>query len=348
MDVERATERAEFIAATDWRGGRVRDLAGDASNRRYFRIQNARGGAPAVLMDAPPAKGEALFPFLAVGEALRDLGFSAPRTFATDAERGFAIIEDLGDDLYARVCARDPASEIDLYERATDLLARLASIPAPADLSWNGTESPLAPYDVAALEREALLVLEWWAPLASGAPVAADAVAEFRATIRAACADVAGDRSALVLRDFHAENLIWLPERGGLSAVGLLDYQDALAGSPAYDLVSLLEDARRDTDKSLRDGMFARFVSATGFNQSDFAVRYSTLGAQRNLKILGIFARLCVRDGKSEYLSLMPRVWRHLLRDLTAPALAPLRRFVETQIPAPTRSALARVEASAR
>ena len=189
--------------------------------------------------------------------------------------------------------------------------------------------------------------MEWWAPGASGVPFAADALAEFDALVGEAVAPVAAAREATVLRDYHAENLIWLPERAAAARVGLLDYQDALAGHAAYDLVSLLEDARRDTTPELREAMLARYLDRRGIAPDPFRAALAALGAQRNLKIVGIFARLALRDGKPRYLGLVPRVWAHLLRDLAHPDLAALRRFVARHVPAPERPALGRIAAQA-
>ncbi|TVQ55843.1 MAG: aminoglycoside phosphotransferase [Rhodobacteraceae bacterium] len=338
---------AGFLARAGWGAARVSPLAGDASPRRYHRAHGADGRA--VLMDADPATGEDVRPFAALTGLLRARGFSAPEVLAADLTGGFLLLEDLGDALYARVCAADPPAEGALYAAAVDLLGALHAEPPPAAAEGAGWRHPIPPYDAATLLREARLAVDWWAP-AAGFPLPDDALAEYDALVAAACAPVAEDRSALVLRDYHAENLLWLPEREGVARVGLLDYQDALAGSPAYDLISLLEDARRDTSSDLRAAMTARYVGAARardprFDVEGFSLGCAALAAQRNLKIVGIFARLARRDGKPGYLKLIPRVWAHLRRDLAHPALAPLARFVERRLPAPDAVALARAAA---
>jgi aminoglycoside/choline kinase family phosphotransferase len=151
----------------------------------------------------------------------------------------------------------------------------------------------------------------------------------------------------LVLRDYHAENLLWLPERGGVKSVGLLDFQDALIGHPAYDLLSLLEDARRDTSQSLQANMKHYFIKQSGVDDTAFNADYATLGAQRNLKIIGIFARLCIRDKKPHYVDMIPRVWAHLQRDLSHPKLAGLKAWVDRNMPAPSPEILARIKEAA-
>ena len=342
----RAAARAAFLARTGWAGAAVAPLAGDASPRRYFRLTG--GPAPAVLMDADPATGEDIRPFAALTALLRARGFSAPEPYDADPAGGFLLLEDLGDALYARVCAAEPATEPELYAAAVDLLAALHAAPAPAQataLPALGIPTlPIPPYDGAALLEEARLAVDWWAPLA-GAPLPPDALAEFDATLLAACAPVSEARTALVLRDYHAENLLWLPGRTGLARVGLLDYQDALRGHPAYDLVSLAEDARRDLAPGLAERLLTRYAAATGADPEALALAAAILAAQRNLKIVGIFARLCRRDGKPRYLGLLPRVWAHLMRDLAHPALAPLAAFVARRVPAPDPATLARAAA---
>lgn len=344
----RAAARAAFLDGTGWRGAAVAPLAGDASPRRYFRLRG--GPAPAVLMDADPATGEDVRPFAALTALLRGLGLAAPEIHAADAAQGFLLLEDLGDALYARVCAAEPAAERALYEAAVDLLAALHAAPPPAEApglpAFGLPAVPIPPYDGAALLEEARLAVDWWAPLA-GAPVPPEGLAEFDAALLAACAPVSAARSALVLRDYHAENLLWLPHRAGHARVGLLDYQDALRGHPAYDLISLTEDARRDLAPGLAAHLLARYAAAAGADPEALALAAAVLAAQRNLKIVGIFARLCRRDGKPRYLGLIPRVWAHLRRDLGHPALAPLRAVVDRWVPVPDPAALARAAAAA-
>lgn len=351
-EAARAARKRAFLAAAGWSEATLAPLAGDASNRRYERVGRSGAPARAVLMDAPRERGEDIGLFLAFTGWLRGLGLSAPEIYAADPGAGLALIEDLGDDLYARVAARDRALEAELYGAAVDLLADLAATPPPnvavGAVGAVGAAERVAvqAYDDAVLLREAMLALEWWMRGATGAAPSADLAAEFAALIGEVCARPAADRSALVLRDYHTENLLWLPERAGAARVGLLDYQDALAGSPAYDLVSLLEDARRDTSADLRAAMIARHLATTGAEEDAFRADCAALGAQRNLKIVGIFARLWLRDGKAAYPPMIPRVWAHLRNDLTHPALAPLAAFVARHVPEPDGPALARLSAA--
>ena len=324
---------SDFVARAGWGDADIGPLAGDASNRRYLRLE--RDGEHAVLMDAPVEKGEDIRPFVAVTDMLRTRGLSAPAILAQDSAHGLLLLEDLGDALYARRCADTPNLELPLYEAAVDVLAGLRAVA--------GEDVP--PYDAAVLEREAALLTDWWMP-AAGVEVSPDLRAEYLGLMAEATADIEQDRSALVLRDYHAENLLWLPDRSGLARVGLLDYQDALLGHPAYDLVSLLEDARRDVSPQLAKAMIERFLSARpDLNADAFRAGYDTLGAQRNAKIVGIFARLSRRDGKPHYVDLIPRVWAHLMRDLSASHLTALRTFIEKHVPQPDADTLARAKA---
>ncbi len=344
--MSRDTAKWAFLTAAGWGEAALSPLAGDASNRRYERLAKGPGGRHAVLMDAPSERGEDISVFLAFTGLLREMGFSAPEVLEADIAAGFAIIEDLGDALYARVAASSSDAETTLYEAAVDLLAAMHAVPPPKLAQGSGASVAIQPYDGAVLRREARLALDWWRQGALGEAPAGDLLAEYDSLIDAACVEVEGVQSALVLRDYHAENLLWLPDRKGHQRVGLLDYQDALLGSPAYDLVSLLEDARRDTGDDLQAAMLSRYIGRTGADDTTFRAAYAALGAQRNLKIIGIFARLHLRDGKSAYLDLIPRVWSHLKRDLAHPALAPLVDFVARTIPAPDADAMGRIRAA--
>ena len=331
-----------FLPASGWGDARTAPLAGDASNRRYLRIASDRGDA--VLMDAPPDRGEDVRPFVAMTEWLLDCGFSAPQIFSKDVADGFLLIEDLGDALFARHLEVAPQDETQLYTAAVELLASLAQQPVPRSIGSD--QLALQPYDMDVLEREADLLTEWWLPAASTTAPLPRVIREYAELIRESFAPVADARDVVVLRDYHAENLLWLPDRQGDAKVGLLDYQDALAGHAAYDLVSLLEDARRDTSRELQEAMLDHYLQLRPeFDPQRFRRDYALLGAQRNLKIIGIFARLWLRDGKDGYLDLIPRVWGHLMHDLSHPALGGLRDWVMRNVPAPDAGTLDRVRA---
>ncbi|MDC0737760.1 phosphotransferase [Cognatishimia sp. SS12] len=324
---DRNSKILDFMAATEWRDARRLPLAGDASNRRYDRLHRA-DGTTAVLMDAPPEKGEDVRPFVRIADHLRALGLSPPKILAADATHGLLLIEDLGDDLFARVLEHRPESESQLYGAAIDVLCDLHDTPPPSDLP---TYAPKLMAELASLPWL------WYAP-------DAEMRAEFQAIFEPILAQNVPEADVLIQRDYHAENLLWLPGQQGSARVGLLDFQDAMAGHRAYDLVSLLQDARRDVSLTTEADMIRRYVAQTGVDPASFDTAYHLLGAQRNLRILGVFARLCLRDGKAHYVDLIPRVWGYLMRDLTHPVLAEIAPLVQRTLPAPTPSYLQRLK----
>ncbi|HRO11952.1 phosphotransferase [Amaricoccus sp.] len=335
----RAEEISDFLAREGWGWAERTPLAGDASARRYERLK--RGFQRAILMDMPPASGLDIRPFLAVTAWLRAGRFSAPEVLGADRARGLALLEDLGDDLFATLCAAQPSREPALYRAAVEVLAQIQRRPLPGeDVGW----SP-PPYDLAFLMREVRLVPEWYLPAVTGTPVSADLAAEYDALLEPRLTAVAAPQVP-VLRDYHAENLLWLPGRRNHARVGLLDYQDMLHGHPAYDLMSLTDDARRDVSPALRTALLDRYLELTRADPEPFRAEAALLAAQRNLKILGLFTRLCRRDGKPRYLAYLPRVWTNLTAELAHPSLAPLAAFVAAHVPAPTPDVLARIEAA--
>ncbi|WP_375174035.1 aminoglycoside phosphotransferase family protein [Pseudooceanicola sp.] len=328
-DHDRAELARRFIATTDWAAADLRPLAGDASNRKYLRLH--LNGETAVLMDAAPELGEDVRPFVAVARWLTDLGLSAPRILAEDRARGFLLIEDLGDALFARVVEREAGLEAAMYEAAVDVLLQLHAATPMAGL---------VPYDPATMAPLAALAYDWY--LAGSLGRDDTAKSAFLAEIEPVLATYT-DCSVTILRDYHAENLLWLPDRDGTARVGLLDFQDAMLGDPGYDLVSLLMDARRDVSAAVEARMIARYAEARGLSPEAVEARYHVVGAQRNLRIMGVFARLSRRDGKAHYVDLIPRVWGHLMRNLAHPALAGVAARVMADLPEPTPEVLERL-----
>lgn len=326
----RAATRASFTHAAGWAGAQVAFLAGDASARRYFRL--TRDGETAVLMDADAAT---LAPYLAMTDWLRDRDFDAPRVIAADLEAGLALIEDFGDAQIARVVEADPAQTAPLYDRIAGLLARLASFPpAPGVKVLDGPE----------MARQVGLFAEWYPGAVgadAGAQADADQIAPTIARLHAAlCADLP---PVTGLRDFHAENIILTPD----DRLGLLDFQDAVAVHPAYDLVSVLHDARRDIPADVEQAAIARFLADTGLDSDRFRAAFALLSVQRNLRIMGIFTRLCIADGKPRYLAFMPHVWSLISRALAAPELAELAALL-ARIPPPEPASIERIAAQCR
>lgn len=304
-----------FLQSHGWGTAQVVPLAGDASFRRYFRVIEPTRCA--VLMDAPPPHEDPR-PFVDIATWLSSRGFAAPAIHATDLSEGLVLIEDFGDDRMREAVDANPARAEPLYAAAVDVLINLHREP-PAAL-------PL--YDRKVLHREANLLTEWFCP-AVGIQAAQSA---YSAAWDAVFDQAIADSPVTVLRDYHAENLM-IKADGGL---GLLDFQDALAGHPAYDLVSLLQDARRDVEPAIERSMLARYKSAAEADDG-FDAAYHILGAQRNAKIIGIFTRLWQRDGKPRYPAMCPRVWRYLEHDLAHPVLAPVAAWFDAHVPASHR-----------
>ncbi len=303
----------EFLAEAGWAGATAEPLPGDASFRRYFRIRN--GTRTAMLMDAPPPNEDPR-PFLQVGQWLRAQGLRAPAIYAERAERGLVLIEDFGADRMRDWLDAHPEAEEAVYAKAVDALVALHACQA----------GPFDPYDMAVYQREVSLFVEWFCPLQGLDVDAAGWAAAWDAVLLPMLPRQ--QPGVTVLRDYHAENIMLLPD----GAQGLLDFQDALAGHPAYDLVSLLQDARRDVSPELERGMLERYLGQVDAGH-DFEADYARLGAQRNAKIVGIFARLWKRDGKPRYLSMIPRVWEAMERDLKHPALAPVAEWFTVNVP---------------
>lgn len=312
-----------FLRVVGWANAEILPLAGDASFRRYFRVID--GERRAVLMDAPPPHEDPR-PFMAVAQWLSDRGFSAPPILGVDLDAGLLLLGDFGDQRMREAIDAHPQDEHSLYRAVVDLLVALHAHPSMA----------LPAYDRATYQRELALFTEWYCRAlnftvdATGFVAAWDAVLDHILTPDAP--------RVTVLRDYHAENIMLLADRPGLARLGLLDFQDALAGHPAYDLVSMLQDARRDVPADLEAEMLGHYCTATGA-AAQFSAAYHILGAQRNIKILGIFCRLWLRDSKPHYLGFQPRVWRYLERDLAHPALAPVKAWFDAHIPADLRAA---------
>jgi N-acetylmuramate 1-kinase len=365
----RNAQISAFLDSTGWRDAERRPLPGDASTRRYVRL--VRGPNTAMLLDQPQGAETSACPpdaddatrlklgynavarlagpdtrqFAAVAAELNAYGLSAPRLLAADYGHGLLLTEDLGDARFADII-RDGAPEQPLYAAAIEVLAELHRSPAPKILRQaGGVAANLLAYDVLAMSAELDLLPEWFFPVASGQACPKSA----RAAYREAWGGVLRAGSALApvmtLRDYHAENLMWLPEREGVQRVGLLDFQDALAGSPAYDLISLLEDARRDVAPELAASMTDHYVAlrkrqTPSFDEAALRQDAAILAAQRNAKIIGIFARLWRRDGKPRYLSFLPRMWGYMERDLAHPALTGVRHWFDAHVPQGWRGAI--------
>lgn len=312
-----------FLAVHGWSGAQVVPLAGDASFRRYFRVLGERGQC--VLMDAPPPHEDPR-PFIAIAEWLCSIGLNAPRILGRDLDRGLLLLSDFGNARFREALDSEPVRERALYELATDVLIHLHGHPPMEGLPPHGLDEWL---------DELTLFTDWYCP-ALGLEVDGDA---YRAAWTSVLEPVERDGlgPVTVLRDYHAENIMLVEGEEGVAYFGLLDFQDARSGHPAYDLASVLEDARRDVPDEIEQAMIRRYMDRTGRGDR-FEKAFWALAAQRNTRILGVFTRLWKRDGKPHYLAFQPRMWGLLERDLDQPHLEPVRRWFDENIPVEARA----------
>ena len=309
----------EFLNQNGWTDASIIPVAGDASFRRYFRVKT--NDRKAILMDAPPPHEDPR-PFIDIANHLRSQDFAAPEIFAKDLDHGLVLLEDFGDHRMREHLDDNPDDEAAIYGQVVDLLRELRAKPA----------APTATYDWAQYLREVNLLTEWYCP-AQGLSVDEASFAEVWQSVLQPVLE-AQEKPVTVLRDYHAENIMLLDN----DRLGLLDFQDALAGHPAYDLVSMLQDARRDVSDELEEQMMQYYLSDGKVDADVFRSHYAILGAQRNTKIIGIFTRLYMRDGKERYLDFMPRMWGLLEKDLRHPDLQPVATWFANNIPAEIRS----------
>jgi aminoglycoside/choline kinase family phosphotransferase len=362
LNSDRDGRKAEFLKAAGLAEARRELLAGDASTRAYERLHLA-DGSTVIFMDQPPAAESAVCPpgatpaerlamgynaaarlaagsvaaFVTTAAWLRDHGLSAPRILAHDVEAGLAVLEDLGDGLFATLIA-DGEAEAPLYEAAVDVQVQLQETTPPDVLSADGASWPLLTYDALALKVGTDTFLEWWPQFANIPAFAPEAVAEWEALWAPVFDRGAAGASVFTHRDFHAQNLLWLPQRSGAARVGLLDFQDALRAHPAWDLTHLLQDARRDVSPELEAAMLDRFLAARrGLDREAFIHDYRALAASNAARILGrVFARQALL-GRRQYEAFMPRTWRYLERNLTDPSMAGLKTWFDRHVPAEAR-----------
>lgn len=363
LSSDRRALKAQFLAAHGLADAARTPLAGDASTRAYERL-HPTGGVSLIFMDQPPSLETAPCPpdatpaerialgynasarlaagrvdaFVACAGFLRDRGLSAPQVHAADPGLGLAVLEDLGDDLFTPLIERG-ADEAMLYDRAIDALVRLHETPPPALLSAQGSDWPLLSYDDLALKTAADLFVEW-APKSNPAlRFEVEAIAAWEALWAPIRARLAAAADVFCHRDYHADNLIWLPDRPGPAAVGMLDFQDALRGHRAWDLMMLLQDARRDVSPAREAASLERYLAAEPIvARESFMADYGAVAALHACRLIGLFTRLTVRDGKPRYAGYIPRMWGYLARDLKAPGMEPLAAWFERYVPLEVRA----------
>ena len=311
----------QFLRHHGWDDAKTEKITSDASNREYTRLFKKQNTS--ILMDSDPTTNESIENFIYFTKQLRKQKFSAPKIYGQDICNGLLLLEDLGSDSFANILKSKPHLENHIYQEAINQLIEIRK---------NKIPHLTRKYDLKILLQEAVLFSEWYlSPLR-----ASYESSHLLKILRVSLQETLKQDTTLVLRDYHAENLMWLPDRRNNRRVGLLDYQDALAGNPAYDIASLLKDARREVPKKLQEELIKYFLKKTNLDHAVFSRDYSILSAQRNLKIIGIFSRLSIRDNKSSYLDLIPRVWKNLQDDLKHPSLNELSEFIKSNSPQPT------------
>ena len=314
--MNREGEVQKFLMSNGWATAVRSPLAGDAGNRRYERLDDPIKGQ-AVLMDANPSMGEDIGPFLNIAMHLSTCSLSAPKIFAKNRSLGLILMQDFGDGLLFNIAEKSPSLELELYHIALAALDQL---------HLNSSPLGVGNYMAADMAEAAGTTLTWYCSTELAAEISTELLHQLK--------KLDWSNPVLVLRDYHAQNLIYRHEEEGLARMGLLDFQDAQLGHPLYDAASLIHDARRNLTPAVANQLKTHLELK--YNRSDgFAHAFSALSAQRNLRILAVFARLCLRDGKPGYLDLMPRVWKNLWKDLNHPLLSGLARLCK-KLPKPT------------
>lgn len=322
-EMTRSQLRHNFLTATTWGTWNTHPLKADASFRRYFRLTH--DSQSVLLMDSPPAT-ENIDSFVKIDEYLINIGLRAPHIYALDIDNGFAIIEDFGTQTYTKLLDAGVTAE-PLYRLAIDTLAKLH-----ASLSAEQLDIPR--YDDGFYDEEVALFIDWYWPARTGRTVSANMRNEFMAIWSKLLANISRENECMVLRDYHVDNLMLIDGEEGLNSCGLLDFQDALIGSRAYDAVSLFEDARRNVDQEMAKRLLDDYLEVVSPKERvAFHYDYSVLGTHRHMKVVGIFVRLCVRDGKAHYLNYLPHVLRLLESSLALPIMKPLADWVERNHP---------------
>lgn len=336
IEQDHQTLFGQFLKTHGYNINEITALKGDASRRCFYR--HIKNNKSVIIIDANPNLGEDPSSYAAVTYLLQKHRFSVPEILASDINHGFFIVEDFGDDLFARVLTGDAQKADSLYKNALDLLVTLQKTTIEPILSYGDGTYKLQNYDINRFISEVKIFTDWYFPEITKRPTPTSAKDELNTIMRGLLLPVVNQSSGLVLRDYHAENLMVLANRNGIQAVGLLDYQDAVIGNHAYDVVSLLQDARRDISPEFETKMRDYFITQAKITDTEAFVRdYYILGAQRNIKILGIFTRLWLRDRKDHYLPHMKRVWGYLERDLAQPQLQPLKNWFDRWLPASLR-----------
>ena len=328
VDVSRREKRENFLKSLGWKDVVMELMPADASFRRYYRLQGTP--QPMLLMEDPPDRPKVhpfvmVEPYIKIADHLRSLGLRTPKTYYKDIPNGLLIIEDFGEDTYTRLFDKG-ADPKPLYELAVDVLVHLHSHPKRGELR-------LPEYNDTRLMTEVMLLLEWYVPALTGEKPSDEMKESFTKVWKALFAKLPKNQETLVLRDYHIDNLMQAPHAKGLRSCGLLDFQDALTGQFSYDLMSLLEDARRDLPEDLQKHLYNRYMNSMNgkVDSAGFDYSFHVMAAQRHAKVLGLFMRLSMRDGKDRYLQFIPHVRKLFMKSLADPALKPLKEWFENR-----------------
>lgn len=336
MNPSRAKLTSIFLSRSLWKNAKRTHIQGDASRRRYERLTCCMNGT-SILMDAPPEDGEDVKPFVKVCKYFQKIGLSVPKIYDSDISNGFLILEDFGENLFSKMLINKPTYELEFYINATDNLIRLYhSTPLKGLDVYNNTD----------MVNKSLLALEWYLEYGLAESLNVTLKTKFYNLLNVSLIKVMNTPLIMVHRDFHAENLIWLNHRKGHQRVGILDFQDTMLGHPAYDLASLLNDIRREVSPEIKRKCLEHYLLNTKLNVEDFEHGFSVCSAQRNLRILGVFTRLSVRDHKKDYLTFIPGIWRKLIEDLRHPSLEDLSSLIRDFFPEPNNDVIQRIKNS--
>jgi|TARA_B110000238_G_scaffold28441_1_gene28361 aminoglycoside/choline kinase family phosphotransferase len=296
-------------------------IKNDASFRKYFRVDKK------ILMDADPHLGEDVGSFININHVLREFKLNVPEIFTIDKENGFLLLEDLGENIFSQILNSE--NEEQLYKQAIDVLVEIYK----KDLNKFSNFTFLEKYSVEKLQDESQLFIEWYLKKYLKINITDTDIKDFKDIINKIFNNLDTKFEKLVLRDYHVDNLILQKSKLGLKQVGILDFQDAVLGSSSYDLISIIEDVRRPISKDLKNILIKYFIDSTGYDPNQLEKELAFYSVQRNLKILGIFSRLNLRDNKSKYMGYNDNAWKYIESNLNNPTMSDLKVWLKKILP---------------
>jgi aminoglycoside/choline kinase family phosphotransferase len=300
-------------------------IVGDAGLRDYFRLSTQDSNY--IIMDCPPSY-TSVKPFIDVAQFLTQNDFSAPQIINYDTENGFLILQDFGKvsvrDYILGLEEQDLQERTNIYHLSINLLVDLQKIAPPSELQNFSNDLMCS---------ELSVFSDYYIPYKKNEKISSAKLEQFIEIWQNILSKQTQTTKSIILRDYHVENMMYLDQEKNIKKLGLLDFQDALVGSPIYDLVSILEDARIDIPRNFALECIQYYAEQKNLDFNKVLNDYHILGAQRNLRILGVFARKYSRDGNDTYLQYIPRVLKYLEYDLSHPILRPLKDWLlKTQI----------------